>query len=704
MTGEGAVGQSKAVDVPEAGPNDARGRKPVGYWRQQVALALQARRVHEPWWDANLKAYAPSPEQSPDRYGEHVNTNRDFVLVERKKADLFYQRPEVTLQPSPLLEQPRPQLDSLTGQPVRDPQTGQPVLVSDLPALAAHEQLVNEHLGPDRVDAVLMVHQALFDVLCTSGIGWTVMGYESVTVPVAQPDPRLPPELGVMQTVEVPLHERCFWHYVPPKRMVIPASWKSTEWDRAPFLGHVFTLPRAVAQRKFQLPEDFTPAKPGEGLSFRPAEDEDTADTITGIELWYRSALFRDDIRHPEHLTHLVLLDGLDVPALEEDCPYQTLDDRGQLTPDSLLGFPVHPLTVRVLTDSAYPPSDCTIIRPLVNELNKFRAQMVEYRDALTLRWQYNTDLAPIEAVGKFQRSAIGGMIGVPGDAFQQQWIKELPHGSMPRESFTSNDYIDSDIARTCGIDAAGAGVQSTSSATATEIQTVQANANARLDFERGRVLHWYVRGVTKFSTLLQRYLSVEDATTMVGPEAAQGWDDWRRRVPSALAFTAMPDSALRVDQAIDRKQALDFYQFVVNDPYVQKGRAKLLERLFRKYHLDPTGIVVAPDPPRPQPAPATLAFKGEDFVAPQAPIVVELVNQSGWQISPQAVQQSQGLLLQAAQLAAADAAAQVRPAGDTRHGGAQPRAEGLSKHHAEQTGALPGLGGAPAPRGGLLA
>src|SRR5690606_11792082 len=124
-----------------------------------------------------------APTDNPDVYGTNINTNRDFVLVERKKADLFYQRPDVTLQPTPLIEQPIPQLDAF-GQPVIDPQTGQPVTTSAVPALQAHEEILNEKLGPDGIDAVQLVHRALFDVLCPSGLGFTVMGYESVMLPV----------------------------------------------------------------------------------------------------------------------------------------------------------------------------------------------------------------------------------------------------------------------------------------------------------------------------------------------------------------------------------------------------------------------------------------------------------------------------------------------------------------------------------------
>jgi len=672
--------------------------KPASFWKTQVDLAIKARQKHEPWWDANLKAYAPGPNESPSVWGSKVNTNRDFVLVERKKADLFYQKPDVTLQPSPVLEQPRPQMDP-AGQPVLDPKTGQPAMTSDLPFLTAHETIVNEKLSPDGVDALLVVHQALFDVLCTSGIGATVMGYEAVMTTVEDLDPMT----GAPVSIPVPVHETCFWHHVSPKKLVIPHDWRSVQWDKAPFLGFRFTLPLTKANReKYRLPAEFKGSKPSDDDSFQRGEDgtDASASTFTGTELWYKSALFRDDIRHPEHLTHVVLVDGHDQFSIHEDCPYQTVDDRGRLTPDSLIGFPIHPLTVRVLTDSAYPPSDCTVIRPLVNELNLFREQMVQYRDAQTLRWSYNTDVMPPDALEKIIKSPIGGMIGLPGEAFATDAIRELPHGSMPRESFTSNDYIDQDISRTTAIDAAGAGVQSQQSATATEKQIVQANANARLDFERGRVLDWYIKAVTKFSTLIQRYLPVEDAAQIVGPQLAQGWDEWRRRAPATLIFTAMPDSSLRVDQAIDRKQAQELYTYLANDPYIAKGRSKLLERLLRKFHIDPAGIVSPPDPPKPAPPGLAFSFKGADLVGPQAPIVVEIATQLGLQISPAAIQQSQQMLATAQAMAAEAEAADQAQKGQTAHGGKLAPMESLDKHQSEGGMGMQGVGGVT-PQGG---
>jgi hypothetical protein len=353
-------------------------------------------------------------------------------------------------------------------------------------------------------------------------------------------------------------------------------------------------------------------------------------------------------------------------------------------------------LNMRTRTDSAWPPADATITRPLVNELNVNRTQAVQFRDAATLKWQYNTDTLPTESIGKIVRAPIGGMIGVPGEAFVGEGaIKELPQGSMPRENVIVAEQIDNDISRSWAMDAGQQGVQSAGSSTATEQQIVQSNANARLDFERGIVLQWYCKGVTKYATLVQRYLPVARAAQIVGPERAQVWDVWRKTVPSSLAFTAMPDSALRVDQAVDRKAAQDLYSFLANDPFIQKGRAKLLEKLLRKYHIDPTGIVAPPDPGKPEPPKLALSFKGEDLIGPQAPIVIEILQQQGITISPQNVQLSQAMLLQSQAMAAQAATEENAGAeGKTEHGGKMAQQESLSKHQSEISGGMQGVGG----------
>lgn len=623
-------------------------------WRGDLTKSRHLRKTVQSWWDKNVKSYAPDMTDDPEAYGTKLNTNRDFTLVERKKADLFYQRPDVTAIPSPLFE-------------------GQGHL------LTTHTQILNEKLGLDGVNAKQLVHQVLFDVLCPSGTGWTVMGYESTTVDQQTVDPMT----GQPTTVPVPIFEDCYWRWISPKQGLIPHDFRSTLWDDAPWLGYEFEMPVRLAKRKGWVKDDFLGSPPNPELHFDHGFSQTAGDAVVhGCVIWYKSALYRDDRVHPKHLTLLILIEGVDQPAEHKDSPYQTLDPQGRLTPDSLIGFPVAPLTIRWLSDAAHVPSDCTISRPLVNELNLFREQMVQFRDAAILRWMYNVDTLPLEALGKIVRSPVGGFIGVPGEAFVGEGaIKELPHGSYPRENFSIADYIDHDLSRTHALDEAQQGVSSGGDTTATEAQIQQSNVNARLGLERGVVLDWYLRGVTKYSTLIQRFVPVEQAATIVGPEKAQEWDSWRKNVPASLAFTALPDSSLRHDLPFEQKRRMDNYTYWANDPWI--NRQELLKETMP--YMGYSSKVVNAEPPatKPEPPKLTLTIKAEDLnpLVPQYPNVYQVLTQQGVTDLVQPVAQA--------------VLNQPMPEGpaDTKHGGKMAQMESLDKHQVDETGGMQGTG-----------
>lgn len=648
-------------------------------WRGSITKSRDVRKRVSGWWDANLKKYAPDQSDDPEAYGDAINTNRDFTLVERKKADLFYQRPDIMAVPSPLMDDHADLLD-------------------------VHTKILNEKLGLGGVNARELVHQAIFDVLCPAGRGWTVMGYESATVPTPmqvpgdqpaqQPGaiPNLQDMPAPMKTVmaPVPIFENVFWRWLSPFQGLIPHDARTVNADDWPWIGMDFETPLRTAKRNGWVPDDFMGASASEEIHFQTGLVNTSGDTVVrGSLIYYKSSLYRDDRPHPQHQTMLILIDGMDDPAEHKDSPYQTIDAQGRLTPDSLIGFPIHPLTIRVMTDSAYIPSDCTISRPLVNELNKFREQMVEQRENTLLRYQYNVDTLPVDALAKIIRSPIGGFIGLPGEAYAGDGaIKEIPHGTYPRENFQFNDYLDNDLARTHAIDAAQSGSEGSHRRSATESQIMENNVNARLGLERGNVLDWYVQGVTKYSAIYQRLAPVEDAAAIVGKDAAAQWDSWRKTVPAQLAFTALPDSALRTDLSIDRKRAMDEYTFFANDPYI--NRQELLKQLLPKLRYGPKVLQTAPPTPHPKEATITLAIKSEDLnpVSPSYANIYAVLTQQG-------VKGLSAPMLQAAQPPQPSAPMPaVLP-----HGGMVSPMESLSKHAAALTGGMQGTG-QPAPIG----
>lgn len=664
-------------------------------WRGSLTKAREVRNKVKVWWEANLKHYAPDQSDDPDRYGADVNTNRDFTLVERKKADLFYQRPDVLAVPSPLMED-------------------QPDL------LDVHTKILNEKLGLDGVNARELVHQVIFDVLCPAGRGWSVMGYESATVQTPMDVPDTPgmqqgAVLGLQDVprtktvmVPVPVFEDVFWRWLSPFQGLVPHDARTVKADDWPWVGMDFEVPLRTAQRNQWVPEDFAVAAASDEIHYQNNLTNTSGDTVVrGTLIYYKSSLYRDDRPHPQHQTMLILIEGMDEPAEHKDSPYQTLDPQGRLTPDSLIGFPIHPLTIRVMTDSAHVPSDCTISRPLVNELNKFREQMVEQRESNVLRWMYNTDVLPTDALSKIVKAPLGGFIGVPGEAFAGDGaVKEVPHGTYPRENFQFNDYLDNDLARTHAIDSSQSGAEGQHRKSATESQIMENNVNARLGLERGNVLDWYIQGVTKFSSILQRLMPVEDAAKIVGQQKAQAWDQWRKQVPASLAFTALPDSSLRTDMATTRKRAMDEYTFLINAAGINK--LELTKQLITKIGYSEKVLDTAPPPPHPEPTKPNFSFNGADLnpLAPQFSIVMEILRQAGVTVSPTAVTEAQGTAqaaLLASEVQAKEKVSQDTGLGhappQTAHGGKLPQLESLSKHAAALTGGMQGTG-APAPMG----
>jgi hypothetical protein len=315
------------------------------------------------------------------------------------------------------------------------------------------------------------------------------------------------------------------------------------------------------------------------------------------------------------------------------------------------------------MADSPFVMSDCSVSRPQVNELNRFREQQIKLRDSnVPLRF-YNVDAVPPDVSVKIRDGEYGAApIGMPAEFFAGQNMLEIVKATYPRENLTFEDKQDADIARTHAMDNNQAGVRNETARTATELQLTQQSSNVRLDKERAKVLAWYCKGVTKFSALVQRFLTVEQAALIVGPERAQAWAAVLPQVPAALAFTAAPDSSLRVDAASKRRIAMETYAYMRNDPALN-APLFLRESVLPALGLDSRMLAEpqAPPPPEPELPKVSVSVKGEDLnpLMPQYPGVLVLLKAAGLDVdqlpkpmtptvpgpNPGVVQPDQGML-----------------------------------------------------------
>lgn len=631
-------------------------------WKGDIDRANKRRQVFEPAWERNLKAYTPDPTNA--KWGDEVNPGIDFYQTEQKKALLFFETPTVILSAEEEAQQLAPQI-------------------------AAHQSKLNQRLGRKGLDCERLMDKVMFSIICPAGMGCTKIGVTRITkdVPLLHPpdhpdptmagQPQMDPQ-GQPITAPVPVYQKIFWEHFSEKKALIPTNFHDTEFDKAPWMGMKFQIPTRLAIREYGLPADFKGKKTqinDQVFALPGVDNNDTDDDMTsGTELFYKASLYDDNVYHPDHLRQLVFVDGQDAPVVHRDSPYQTFQN-GVYQPDdpmNMVGNPIHVFTIRDLVDSSYIPSDCTITRPLVNELSRFRTQLIEMRDSSTSIRICDEKVITPEILAKVVRGPFGSIIPVADYDPNRAPIMEIAHPVYSRDNFTSQDVIERDLTKVNTISANQTGAQTDTTRSATEIQTVQRNADVRMEKERNRFLAGFIAGVAKVDALIKRF------------ETPQG-----QQPISGYSYDIKPDSGMHVDAASDRKFAVDRLNILLKEPHINVDY--LLRELAPKLMLDPTQLIVQPQPPKPAPPKISFIVKGEDLspLAPQYLNMQEALKESGMTLTPTPITPE---LTQNAALAKP-----LKPTNGARmapHGGSPEMADKVNQHVADKTGAVPHQGG----------
>lgn len=653
----------------------------VALWWTRITLARERRKREADRGKKLLEAYLPPASMDADA----INSNVHFRNVESKKAKLFFQLPDLQLTALPLVEG------------AVDPQTQQPVDPSA--TVAAKRELLNKLLGRDYADVKkLAIDPALTDVLLTIGIGPTKICYESYSQPTPMPVqtgevPQQGSVLGLqtvpqmdMQMVPVPVHECWRWYRFSTSKYLIAHDWHSSDYDRAPWQGMEFVEPLNAQSRKaYGLPDDFVANATRDDLVLEVGgrdPGEGSASLIKGVELWIQASAYDDTVANPQRYRQLILIEGMkEAPAVYRDSPYQTVGPDGRLSVDSLIGNPIHPLTIRDEPDSAWPKSDSAFTDPLVKQKNTWRAQTIKGRDANLQRFLHSDRITT--AIDKLKDADTGQGVAVEDELMARgidKLIAPIPHLDRAESDIRGEMGIDQDLQETLGLGANQAGAMNPGRRSATEVATVRQSVSERLQGERARVIEWYLSGVRKFDALVQRYGDADNLTPIIGQKNTALILAWKS-VNGRNAFDAKPDSQLAVDAADDRKNALDYQNFNAKNPMVDQ--LELSRIVASKFGFDPSRLVRQPPPP-PPPAPPppkiSATFTAADLHVPEVRMLLGLPATP----SPEAVQH-------AAQLAAAA----IKP----EHGGAADQVDKLSKHHGEITGQMNGAVPMGAPK-----
>lgn len=660
-------------------------------WRAAIASAKRSRddAAERYGWQANIDRYAPPSVKETEG---HVNIGADFADVERKKAALFYTTPDVAF----LCDEPE--------QPLAAPQQNPDGSQTPTPTLGSvtliHQQLMNELVSDRHLGLQHVAGQAILDVLLPAGVGPVRVGYTAATqpVPVELPDP----VTGLPTTVEAPItfHEEFWVTRLSPKSLLLPAEFRDTDIRKAAWVGYEFSMPVSQLRAEYQIPEDVEiPTGKSEPFFNEDRKDgrgEPVDPPAQGVYLEYR-AMLTGESQHPKAVWCLVLVEGMETPLKHGPSPHQTFDKEGRLTPDSLPDYTILPLWIRDLPDSAWVPSDATITAPLTREINKYRTQAIQQRDNARQVILFDPAKISPEAKQKIDDGEINTMVPVAPEALAQgaqTIMAQVATANLGRESYLGQDYIQADREKILGISANMTGGTSQKKTTATEANLVNRNTEARFNQEQARVLAWYLSVVRTLDTLVLRYADARMASLLLGPRKGQLWGTFKPHLAGGYRYEVHTDSGKYMDAEAQRRQWLQFYQMVRQDPLVNPG--KILTKLLAYWGIDPAEGLAQPQPPQPTPPQVGVSFKGEDFspLSPQFPLVVKMAQQGGWQITPEDIasaQQAAMALQQQALMAQAMAgpatAADRRP--EMKHGGPAVQQMPISKRQMDETGGV---------------
>lgn len=614
----------------------------------------------------------------------------DYASVEQKKATLF-QVPEM------VAEGRRPEAEGAA------------------PLFAA---VANHVLGPEGVNAGAMLFEVQADVLI-QGYAVTKIGYENVVdgvkpVPSGKkiPDPAFRPPPSVLglsapaplvdEMVPAPniISETYYWRRISPGFLLAPRDFLGSNFDDADWIAWRFSepVPEGVAT-------SYSSEKDDELLLVEPAHgDKKKTQKRCGTEVWYKASRLDPTEKHPDVIRTFKLYDDEPQERAHRMSPFQQWRVNGapvaQRVPGAELGgmkgFPIHILTLRYLSDCAFPPSDVGMGAGMSDEISTGRTQLLRRRDRSLPQVLYDATRVDPLVLAKIESNENTGFIGVsgpPGEIFLP-----LDKGQFGRENFAFNEQAQLDYDKAWAHGTHGGTVAPEVSETATKSNQIQASIASRQQLERQRELEWFVAGATKLMSLYQLFADAQDYVPITGDDGVQRLAPWNKlAIPGPFILKPRPNSHIRLDPEQEFQQDLRFFNLAGNAP--EGNRSYMLQRLATKNGMDPMRVLQQPPPKTPEAGKGSVTLKVEDFLGPGAPIAAAFAKHIGMEIPPDALQAASVFAQMWARMQAQAAlqAQQAQGHPETEHGGAMEHGgmtDPINKHAQDLTGGMPGIGG----------
>lgn len=608
-----------------------------GAWRGRLSACRATRKEMLKTWQDNVlyrrgKPFKTAPTE------DTINVPADWARTRNKQAQLWYQLPEVKLEPR------------------REEWRG----VAPVFASALNHQL------SEKMHAEHAMNECLGDVINASGIGVVKVGYEATFEDVEMPlqdQSQYPPEEWQsmqaagqiqMQSTPKPVYECYYARRISPAHFLWPVEFTGSNWQEAKWLGWEGYIPIAEAQRNKWVDAEFegTSIDDQEWLLIKENVDQRSQDGwVKFAEVFYRPFYFDPNEKDPRKVKRCVIVDGVQgekSKVVDEDFQWQryvppsTDPMTGQATKGAWMGmtaFPIKVMTLTKISDLAIPPSDSEMGRPQVRELIRGRSQMVKQRDhSMPIRW-FDTNQVDDEIADRLRKGKYQDMIPMngPGD----HAIGEVARAAFPKETFEFDKVAKQDLDESWSMGNPQMSAPAPGDTTATEIKSMESSLNVRLEFERGWVLRFFLEIAEATAQLMQLFTDDIEYASVVGADGMQSIKPWNRdTVPGEYVFKIKPDSQLKLDAGKTRMDSLNLYKLLRQDPMINP--VGLVGEVLEQHGLDPSKNLAPPKPPQPDKPAISYSFKGEDLLNP---FVIAIMQKSGTPITPEDIAAAKKLI-----------------------------------------------------------
>jgi hypothetical protein len=609
---------------------------PWAPWLARITAARKRRDDRVAEWQRNVERRSGYTNRSTEHYNSFkasatsgIAVNKDWPITKAKIAQLFSQMPEVRLSP-------------------RWPEFQQ--------ATTSFGRELNDTLADVGVGST--IEEVLADVVNASGIGGAIVTCEKRTIAKAMPaDPAtLPPDVhaqvlaGTMAMPTEEVEETADLQYlaerISPPDLLIPSDFTGSDYDKGRWIGHegrltwiqalVGLAPDETNRGLTEADQEKVLGRDKRGADTSKTLNPDTdkfrdTDVITYQELFYWRHFYHADETSFKALQRLVFVDGLDEPVINEPYRAQQIDP----TSGRMLGvtkFPIRILTLTYISDESLPPSDSSIIRGQVAELEESRQDMMlQRKHSVPMRWG-DTNRVSANTRTKLETGEYQSFIWTngPGD----RAIGEVARASYPPEKFEFDKVINNDITEQVQVGTNQAGAFAPGGRSAREAGIIERNFQRRVGQEQDKVSR-FLLGIAE---VLAGHLAIYGPAA--GPDELGGVE--RAALSTGFTYSVRVDATVRLDAQQQIEQLEHIIDRSAQSPFMDVRH--LMAQWLELQGQDPAKSIIEPQPKPPEPVKVSVS-KAEDLMNP---LFVALLMRTGQGPSPEDLAAAKKLLAEA--------------------------------------------------------